>query len=170
MEYTMRLRPYKREDGTFLCRWLTDRRMLGMWCRENYSYPLTQDQLDGYYQDMENDPYCFGFTALNDHGIPVGSFRMSRADYEKRSVHLGLIVVDPSLRGQGIGEQMVSLAARYGKEFLQMDRITLNVFDCNPVAKRCYEKAGFQAEQFKEDDFVFDEEQWGNYLMVYRAE
>jgi RimJ/RimL family protein N-acetyltransferase len=95
---------------------------------------------------------------------------MSRADYEKRSVHLGLIVVDPSLRGQGIGEQMVSLAARYGKEFLQMDRITLNVFDCNPVAKRCYEKAGFQAEQFKEDDFVFDEEQWGNYLMVYRAE
>ena len=61
MEYKLRLRPYKREDGACLSRWLTDRRILGMWCRENFSYPLTQDQLAGYYRELENDPCSFGF-------------------------------------------------------------------------------------------------------------
>lgn len=167
MDQTLRLRPYKREDGTYLLNWLTDRRMLGMWCREHFAFPLSADQLDRYYKELENDPYAFVFTALNERGVPVGSFRMSKVDYEKKSVHLGFIVIDQSLRGQGLGERMVSLAVRYGKEFLGMDRITLNVFDCNPGAKRCYEKAGFKEEQFKKEDFAFEEEQWGNYLMVY---
>nr|WP_314462634.1 GNAT family protein [uncultured Clostridium sp.] len=167
MEQLLRLRPYKREDGTYLLNWLTDRRMLGMWCRGHFVFPLSAGQLDRYYKELENDPYSFGFTALNERGVPVGSFRMSRVDYEKKSVHLGFIVIDQSLRGQGLGEQMVSLAVRYGKELLGMERITLNVFDCNPGAKRCYEKAGFKEEQFKPEDFAFEEEHWGNYLMVY---
>lgn len=167
MEQILRLRPYKREDGTYLLNWLTDRRMLGMWCREQFIFPLSAGQLDRYYKELENDPYAFGFTALNERGVPVGSFRMSGVDYENKSVHLGFIVIDQSLRGQGLGERMVSLAVRYGKEFLGMERITLNVFDCNPGAKRCYEKAGFKEEQFKKEDFAYEEEQWGNYLMVY---
>ncbi|MBE5973591.1 MAG: GNAT family N-acetyltransferase [Paenibacillaceae bacterium] len=167
MKNTLRLRPYKKEDGTYLLNWLTDRRMLGMWCRDHFSFPLSADQMERYYKELEKDSRSFGFTALNEKGIPVGSFRMSRVDYEKNSVHLGFIVIDQSLRGQGLGEQMVSLAVGYGKEFLGMERITLNVFDCNPGAKRCYEKVGFHEEQFKKEDFAFEEEKWGIYLMVY---
>ena len=163
----LRIRPYKKTDGQYLIQWLLEERMLRMWCREHFSYPLTVEQLDRYYEEMEQDPNTLGFSALDEAGTVVGSFRMSRINYEKDCVHLGFIVVDGTKRGQGIGERMVSMAVSYAIESLSMSRITLNVFEPNLSAKRCYEKVGFEPEQYTKEDFQFKDEIWGNYQMVY---
>jgi RimJ/RimL family protein N-acetyltransferase len=164
---TLRLRPCKKSDRKYVVQWLTDERMMRMWCRDRFTFPLTEEQLDEYYEGLEKDACSWGFTALNESGIPAGSFLMSRVDYEAGSVHLGYIVVDPEQRGKGVGHKMVSLAVRYGTEILGMKRITLNVFELNPGAKRCYEKAGFVVERRGKDDFSFENEVWEYSVMVY---
>ena len=61
-------------------------------------------------------------------------------------------------------EQMKKMAF----EELGVSLVQLNVFDTNPGAKRCYEKAGFMIESFTENSLVFCEESWGSYRMVAR--
>ncbi len=167
MKETLRIRPCKKGDGKFVIRWLTNERMMRMWCRDSFSFPLTEEQMNGYYEKFEDNPYSWGFTALNDSGVPVGSFQMSRVDYEAESVHLGFIVIDPEQRGKGLGHEMVTMAIRYGVEILGMKRITLNVFDSNKGAIRCYEKAGFVNEKRGDDDFPFQNEVWSYSVMAY---
>lgn len=167
MKEILRIRPCKKQDGDFVMKWLTDEKMMRMWCRETFSFPLTKEQMNAHYEKLEQAEDSWGFTALNQEGIAVGSFQMSRVNYQKSSVHLGYIVVDPAQRGKGLGYSMVSKAVRYGVDILGMKRITLNVFDSNPGARRCYEKVGFIQEKMTKHDFSFGDEIWGCSLMVY---
>lgn len=169
MTEIMRMRPYKKEDSVYLKQWLGEERMLHLWCRDYFEYPLTDEQLEKYYGVLEKNMDSWSFTALNEKGIPVGSFRMSRVDYEAESIHLGFIVIDPEKRGKGYGEKMVSMAVNYGLEFLKMKRITLNVFENNPGARRCYEKVGFEVDEYMAGEYKFQEESWGLYRMVLRV-
>ena len=163
----MRLRPSKAADGKEVVRWIEGERQMRMWCRDRFTYPLTEGQLTEYYRQLEEDEQAWGFTALDENGRPIGSFRMTVMDYERGHVHLGFIVLSPETRGRGMGRKIVSMAVKYATEFLGMRRVTLKVFDCNPAAKRCYEKVGFSEEEYVPEDFPFYDEMWGNSLMVY---
>lgn len=169
MAGVLRLRPCKKADGRYLIKWLEEERQMRMWSRERFSYPLTEEQTDAYYKELSEDEHSWGFTALDEFGIPVGSFKMSRADYVGESIHLGFIVIDPSHRGKGLGNKMVSMAVKYVVDILGMKRITLHVFENNPGARRCYEKVGFISESYRQDDFQFQDEVWGNFKMAYAA-
>ena len=48
--------------------------------------------------------------------------------------------------GKGYGTDTMRLAVRYAFMELNLNRVTLNVFEYNPRAIRCYEKAGFRHE------------------------
>lgn len=168
MKRTLRLRPCKKEDGKSLIQWFTDERMMRLWCRDSFTFPLTEEQMGEYYDKLEKETFSWGFTALDEAGTPVGSFQM-KADYNAESVHLGYIVVDPKLRGTGAGYEMVSLAVQYAVEILGIKRLTLKVFDGNPGAKRCYEKVGFSVESIMEEGFLYHDELWEVSLMAYTA-
>lgn len=166
MKRTLRLRPCKKADGKFLIQWFTDERMMRLWCRDGFTFPLTEKQMVEYYDKLEMETCSWGFTALDEAGTPVGSFQM-KADYTAESVHLGYIVVDPKLRGTGAGYDMVSLAVQYAVEILGIKRLTLKVFDTNPGARRCYEKVGFSAESIMEEGFLYQDEMWEVSMMAY---
>ncbi len=165
----LKLRPSKATDGREVVKWIDGERQMRMWCRDKFSWPLTEAQMREYYRQLEEEENAWSFTALDETGRPVGSFRMTVMDYEKGHVHLGFIVLSPGTRGRGVGQKMVSMAVKYAVEFLGLKRVTLKVFDCNPAAKRCYEKVGFSEEEYIAEDFPFHEERWGNSLMVYES-
>jgi RimJ/RimL family protein N-acetyltransferase len=166
MKKTLRLRPCKKADGKFLMKWFADERMMRLWCRDSFTFPLTEKQMGEYYDRLEMETFSWGFTALDEAGTPVGSFQM-KADFNEESVHLGFIVVDPKLRGTGAGFEMVSLAVQYAVEILGVKRLTLKVFDTNPGARRCYEKVGFSVESIMEEGFLYHDEMWEVSIMAY---
>lgn len=166
MKRTLRLRPCKKADGKSLIQWFTDERMMRLWCRDGFTFPLTEKQMVEHYDKLEMETCSWGFTALDEAGTPVGSFQM-KADYTAESVHLGYIVVDPKLRGTGAGHEMVSLAVQYAVEILGIKRLTLKVFDTNPGARRCYEKVGFSVESIMEEGFLYQDEMWEVSMMAY---
>ena len=56
---------------------------------------------------------------------------------------LKFVMVDASVRGKGIGKEMIKLAVRSAFTDPEALAVQLNVFPENARAKRCYEGAGF---------------------------
>ncbi|GAB4121957.1 MAG: hypothetical protein Fur005_06830 [Roseiflexaceae bacterium] len=57
-------------------------------------------------------------------------------------LRLAMIAVDPHMRGQGVGSQLIAAAERYAQQN-GAHTLTLEVVDTNPAARRLYERLGF---------------------------
>lgn len=162
----IRLRPFKSVDIEKLLPWLADERIFTMWNSAGFVYPLTEEQVEKKLEELEWHKDEWVMAAVDEFGELVGHFYMRRADFQRNSVHLGLIVVDESRRGQGLGKQMVEKAVQYAFSMLNVDRVTLGVYDCNPRAYACYQKVGFKEEAFTLDVVQFQGEHWNRHEMV----
>lgn len=164
----LRLRPYKPGDAGYLTDWLKDERTVRLWRADRFSYPLTKDQLEQYWEDFLSDDHAWIFLAVDEKGKPCGHFSFRRVDYVKNSAHMGFIVVNPMERGKGYGREMVTLALRYAFDILKVDRVTLGVFTVNEAAHRCYLSVGFKDEELHRDYDCFNGETW-DYLDMAAA-
>ena len=75
---------------------------------------------------------------------PAGFFTLRRPEPEKDELRFGFVILDPALRGRGLGKEMLRLAMEYAVRELKASRITLGVFANNPSARACYEAVGFR--------------------------
>ena len=162
----IRLRPYKESDAEYIINWFKDKMAFTQWCADKFIYPLTKEQLNDYYHNYEKEDNGWIMTALNEEGTPVGHFLMRKADYKNESIHLGFIIVDSKIRGQGYGKEMVALAVKCAFEILKVKRVTLGVFDNNTAAQSCYKSVGFVEEKYNENIFTYGNEKWGIYDMA----
>lgn len=150
----IRLRPYKPSDARYVLSWWdgVDEETFVKWSCGKFNYPLTLEQMDDYFRHwcLEEESGWL-MTALDETGKPVGHFIMRLADFEKNSVRLGFIVVDPNARGKGYGKKMIEKALTYAFDVLGMKSASLGVFENNPQAKACYEGVGFTAKEYVPD-------------------
>lgn len=162
----LRLRPYKSSDAKYLLSWVQDERTFALWCADRFRYPLTLAQLYRYKERHEQDNRAWLMTVLDKDGRPAGHFLLCRADYAAGAVRLGFILLDPRMRGRGLGKEMMRLIIRYVFEILQMRRITLRVFGPNQSARSCYKSVGFIDERCEENLFEWQGESWSIYDMA----
>ena len=83
-----------------------------------------------------------------------------RADCAQNSMHIGMIIVDPARRGQGLGTTFLRLILAYARDVLGMRRVTLRVFAHNTAALACYRKVGFQEVSLERACFPHGSERW----------
>lgn len=150
----MRLRPYFPSDGGFVADWIGSEEDHIKWSAGRIIYGFTGEQLSARLSEAQHAWGDMSFTAVTDDGHPVGFFSMN-INYEDNSAFLMRIIVDGSRRGQGLGTQMLTLAAKYAFEVAGCDLIRLIVFDENIGAVKCYEKLGFVTD-YKPEDFVWN--------------
>jgi len=93
-----------------------------------------------------------GTDATSAHGPQSGGplgfvYVETQIDYFtlERHGHIGIIAVDESAEGQGVGRALMDAAAGWARE-RGFHRLTLNVFQGNARARRLYERAGFEPE------------------------
>ncbi len=58
-----------------------------------------------------------------------------------KTLYIDDLCVDEELRGQGIGKQLYEYVLQFAGQ-QQCYNVTLNVWECNPAAKKFYEKCG----------------------------
>lgn len=162
----VRLRPYKSNDAIYLLSWIKDEKYFAMWCANKFQYPLTEEQLKVYQENYEKDDFAWIMTAVNESGTPVGHYMMRNVDYTKGSLRIGFVMIDSEIRNKGYGKEMMNLAVKYAFNILNVSRVTLGVYDNNPVAHSCYKSVGFIDEKYLENFFHYKDEQWGIYEMA----
>src|SRR6476659_1332584 len=82
------------------------------------------------------------FCAIKD-GRVVGT--TTTTTYGEDLAWIGMVLVDPDYRGQGIATKLMNVALNYLKEKVQTVKL-----DATPLGKPVYEKFGFQIESLVE--------------------
>ena len=142
----MQLRAYTKEDAKIICSWVRSEEELYRWSADQFNkFPLQAEDMEAYYAPRTAEGNYFPLVMTDEQGKPVGHFIIRHPGHEDATVYrFGFIVVDPEIRGRGLGKQMLALGLAYAKEHLQATRVTLGVFANNDRARYCYQAAGFR--------------------------
>jgi RimJ/RimL family protein N-acetyltransferase len=102
---------------------------------------------DWMEKELENakDMSWFAIRALEDDRL-LGDITLSVINWGSREAFVGIGIGERDSWGKGYGTDAMDLILRYGFVELNLQRISLNVFEFNQRALRTYEKAGFRLE------------------------
>ena len=71
-------------------------------------------------------------------------------------VRFGHVLLDDSMRGQGLSKKLISAALDFAFEVLLADRISVAVIDTNECAKSLYNSVGMELYDFQENSAIIN--------------
>jgi RimJ/RimL family protein N-acetyltransferase len=155
------------EDIDELLQWIPNAAFLALWSGPAYRFADLR-------KDLEND---VGITSVEPQSLFMFKIEDSEShrsighvqlfvDRTNNMAMMGRVLVGPTaLRGKGLGQLAVDLVLRHCFQTLRLHRVSLNVYDKNPAAIRCYEKSGFIREGILREATLVDGEYRNSILM-----
>ena len=162
------LMPFEQADFSRLIEWVESPEFLLQWAGSIFTFPLKEPQLERYLQESEGDsPGKVIFKAISRATSEVvGHVELDRIDLRNLSARLCRVLVgESSLRGKGLGSQMVRKALGVGFDQLKLHRIDLVVFEFNKAAISCYKNVGFIIEGRLREARRIGNQYWTLYIM-----
>jgi RimJ/RimL family protein N-acetyltransferase len=162
----IRLRALEREDIPTFVRWFNDpelRHYLLMF------EPMSKAKEEKWFDSMleRRDDFLFGIEAqLAERWLLIGNIGLHRVSWKDRHAVLGIALGEKEYWGKGYGTDAVRTMLRWAFHELDLNRVELEVFDYNPRARRCYEKAGFRLEGTRRQAHFHDGRYHDNHLMA----
>jgi len=136
----MTLTRYSPAYFDFLNHWITDAALLFQFAGTEFSYPITEKQLEDYQH--KNPDRCF-YIGLNDTNSAVAFGEV--IPQKNKIPRLGrLLIGNPDDRGKGYGTSFVHLLLAECKTQFQTNTVELFVLEDNLSAINCYQKIGFE--------------------------
>ena len=159
----IRLEYFTPKDFTQLIAWISDETILMNWSGALFSFPLTQQSMEWYVEDVNDikTSEAFIYKAVDtDTGKTVGHISLGGISKKNKAGRISRVLVAPEYQGKGYCRQMVSAILKIGFEELQLHRICLGVYDFNTAAISCYQKAGMVIEGTNRDCLLFKGKWW----------
>ena len=128
------------ENAQLVCQWSNSlgKSFQEQWMGTMIPFPLTIQAL----QDLE------GIFSIFDGPEFVGLIQKIRL--EDSNLHIGRFFINPQKQGQGLGSQALRKFLSLAFENVDIDSISLNVFEVNKRAQNLYQKEGFEIFQMVE--------------------
>lgn len=143
----VRLRAIERDDLPRFVRWLNDpevRAGLVLFL------PLSLEEEEQWYNGVLQRPVAERPLAIEIRQgagwIHVGNCGFLNLDWRCHAGEVGIFIGEKQFWNQGYGTDVMKLLIKHGFETLNLNRISLDVYDNNPHAIRTYEKTGFVLE------------------------
>lgn len=162
----VRLRAIEREDIPTFVRWFNDpevRRYLLMY------EPMSRVKEERWFESHveARDEFLLAIEAqVGDTWIHIGNVGLHRIDWKNRTAVFGIALGEKAYWGQGYGTDATRTMLRFAFDELNLHRVELEVYDFNPRAMRCYEKAGFQREGTRRQALFRDGRYWDVHTMA----
>ena len=109
------------------------------------SQKAAQKWLEHEIEEQTVNQYWFSIRALADDKL-LGDIDLFVYNWAGRDAFVGLGIGEREFWGKGYGTDVMRVILRYAFTEVNLNRVTLNVFEYNPRAIRSYEKAGFSHE------------------------
>lgn len=147
-----KLREYRTKDAPSICSWIRDEISFYEWSAGVLGeYPITADHLDERLRASMAAGRFMAFTYADEDDSPAGHMIIRYPDEgNDELLRFGFVIIDPDLRGRGLGRSMLTSAFEYSRVVLHAKKVTLAVFTRNEKALRCYTAAGFRQTGGKE--------------------
>jgi RimJ/RimL family protein N-acetyltransferase len=136
------------EISKAFARWNCDseyKRLLDSDAMYLHSAKASQKWLEKELEEQSINQHWFSIRKLNDDKL-LGDIDLYVHNWSARDAFVGLGIGEREFWGKGYGTDAMRVILRYGFTEVNLQRITLNVFEYNPRAIRSYEKAGFRHE------------------------
>ena len=129
------------ENAQLVCQWSNSlgKSFQEQWVGIMIPFPLTIQAL----QELE------GIFSIFEGREFVGLIQKIRL--EDSNLHIGRFFINPQKQGQGLGSQALRKFVSLAFENVDIDSISLNVFEANQRAQNLYQKEGFEIVQIVEE-------------------
>jgi len=97
--------------------------------------------IESLYKDDKNI-----LLGMEVNGTLIGSIGLHRIDWVNRSTELGIVIFRKEYWNKGYGTKAIDLMLKYAFKYLNMNRVSLKVYEYNERAIHVYEKCGFKVE------------------------
>ena len=132
------LKSFKIDDWEYLNKWVLNESELVQFAGPIFSFPVDRKQVESYLSDSNR--IVFKIENENKQSIGMAEISTARENVAKLA---RILIGEKSMRGKGIGTELINKLSEYGFNNLKKERIILNVYSWNIGAIRCYEKVGF---------------------------
>lgn len=159
------LERFTQNDFKIFKSWLKSEREVAIFAGPIFNLPIDDEQLTHYLNIEGIQPYrvvlnkskkVIGHCELNfNHKIP----RLSR-----------ILIGDTTIRGLGIGREIVLKMATLLFQDDKVMKVDLNVFDFNHQAIKCYQNVGFKMNEITTKSHQFRHESWTRLNMILSRE
>ena len=141
----MKIRMFTPADSETIISWISSEEEMFKWATDRFgAFPAAPDVMAKYYAQYDDGSHI-PITAYNEYDEVEGHVLIRYPDKDDdKTVRFGFVIVDPMLRGQGAGKEMLRLAIDYARFVLNVNKITIGVFENNPSAVNCYKGSGFK--------------------------
>jgi RimJ/RimL family protein N-acetyltransferase len=113
------------------------------------AYPFSEKAIKQWWEKiLEKDPpeiYEFLIRTLEDDRL-IGEIGLDGVRWSHGDTYVGISIGQREDWSKGYGTDAMRIILRYAFTELNLQRVSLTVFDYNPRAVRSYEKAGFTLE------------------------
>ena len=110
------------------------------------------------------EDYNFSIRTLGEDKL-IGEIGLEVENWPGREAFVGLGIGETDYWGKGYGIDVMNVILRYAFTELNLNRVTLTVFEYNPRAIRSYEKAGFRHEGRLRDLLNREGRRWDELFM-----
>ncbi len=136
----MELRVAEASDLSTVLSWVSNQHECLMWGGPKIRYPATRDTAwsdmeaskENAYVLVDATPAVIGFGQV----VPRGDMLL----------HLARLIVDPRLRGRGIGRDLCIALMNIGAAKHHAEWFTLHVYESNEAAMKLYRSLGFEVK------------------------
>jgi RimJ/RimL family protein N-acetyltransferase len=126
----------------------------------SYQYPLTAEQIRSR---MPEEGTLFYKILLG--GEMVGSVELCQVNPAEGLAKVCRFILRDDVKGKGVGQAALKLLSDNANAEQGITRLKLRVYAYNIGALRCYQKAGYLVEEYKE---VPENPKWNSYLMGFQ--
>jgi RimJ/RimL family protein N-acetyltransferase len=158
------LHPFSRNDFKELISWIRNADELFIWSATTFTFPLNEDQLERHYEEAQKSDARIMYTAVDGQSKEtIGHIELTRIDRETRKASIAYVLINPAKRGLGYGNALMQGILKECFQCMKLLKVDLFVFEFNPIAIHCYQKAGFEIEEVMEDRIKLR----GNFVTLY---
>lgn len=148
---------------SFLSCWITDASLLFQFAGTEFSYPITEKQIEDYQHKNPDRNFYIG---LNEANEPVAFGEI--IPQENNLPRIGrLLIGNPAERGKGYGTSFIHLLLAECQALFQTKTVELFVLEDNLSAISCYRKIGFRFLPNQEWEIVHKQQNFVLHKMAY---
>ena len=134
----IKLKHFRTEDWSYLQKWIKNEAELMQFAGPIFSFPIDQKQVKNYLS--ESNRTVFRIETENNQIVGVAEISIEKENVAKLA---RILIGEKSMRGKGVGTQLINKLTDYAFKELEKKKIILNVYSWNIGAIKCYEKAGY---------------------------
>jgi RimJ/RimL family protein N-acetyltransferase len=141
----VRLRALEPEDLERATKWMNDPEVTRfLFVR----YPISRVEEERWLREASTNNFATGLRLAIEtkDGVHIGSIDLRNTSPEDRRASLGVVIGEPEYWSKGHGTDAIMTILRFAFRQMNLNRVSLEVFETNERALACYRKCGFREE------------------------